>query len=268
MVLGGSQGGLDAQGAVAFAEAGFTTLALAYFGVEPLPAALLEVPVEYVGRAIDWLRAQPEVGGRRVGLVGRSKGAELALQVAASYPEHVSAVVGYSSSAVVWQGLPADRRGWREEPRSSWSFEGRPVPFLPLAKPRARDLPRLVASMLAGKMAFRPAYERALADEEARERATIPLERIAGPVLLISGTDDQLCPAPTLGELAMSRLERHKHPFPDQHVTYLGAGHLIGAPGHRSANTGRIAVGGSPEADQRASAEAWPSVVDFLGRHL
>lgn len=265
MVLGGSQGGLDEQDAIAFAKAGFIALALAYFGEgSPLPRALVELPLEYVRLAIEWLRSQSEVAGQRVGLVGRSKGGELALQVAATYPEHVSAVVGYTSSPVVWQGLPADRRGWRETPKSSWTLDGNPVPFLPFAKPRARSLPRFVASMISGNVALRPMYERALADTEARERATTPLEQIAGPILLISGTDDQLWPAPMLGELTMARLASHQRPFPDQHLTYEGAGHLIGVPGHRAIRTGRFDVGGSPAIDAQASEDAWPRVLDFL----
>jgi len=264
VVLGGSQGGLDEHDAIVFARAGIIALALAYFGEGSLPRALLEIPLEYVRLAIEWLRSQSEVAGQRVGLVGRSKGGELALQVAATYPEDVSAVVGYTPSPIVWQGLPADRRGWREEPKSSWSLDGNPVPFLPFAKPRARDLPGFVASMVTGNVALRPIYERALADTEARERATTPLEQIAGPVLLISGTDDQLHPATTLCELAMARLASHQHRFPDQHLTYQGAGHMIGAPGHAPIRTRRFAVGGSPAIDAQASEAAWPRVLDFL----
>lgn len=94
-------------------------------------------------------------------------------------------------------------------------------------------MPGFVVSVLAQKGAPQPVYERALVDPEARERATTPLEQIAGPVLLISGTGDQLWPAPTLCELAMSRLAGHQHPFPDQHLSYDGAGHLIGPPDAR-----------------------------------
>lgn len=268
VVLGGSQGGLDERGATAFAEAGFIALALAYFGVGSLPPALVEIPVEYVAAGLEWLRAQPEVGGRRVGLVGRSKGGELALRAAATYPDDVSAVVGYTPSPVVWQGLPADRRGWREGPKSSWSLEGGPLPFLPFARPRSRDLPRFALSMLAGNLVLRPVYERALADDVARERAMAPLEDTAGPILLISGGDDQMWPAVSLCELALARLARHEHAFPDQHLSYAGAGHLIGPPGHRATGTGRFAVGGSPGVDAEASADSWPRVLDFLDRHV
>ncbi len=70
VVLGGSQGGLDEQSATAFAEAGFTALALAYFGVEPLPPALLEV-TNRVRPASDRLAAGTARGQRSSRGVGR-----------------------------------------------------------------------------------------------------------------------------------------------------------------------------------------------------
>lgn len=121
--------------------------------------------------------------------------------------------------------------------------------------------------MLAGKLALCPAYERALDDDQARERATIPLECIAGPVLLSSGSDDQMWPAAALCELAMTRLVRREHFSADRHLTYDGAGHLLALPGSRPTDTGRFAVGGSPAADAHASDDAWPHVQDFLKRN-
>lgn len=74
-------------------------------------------------------------------------------------------------------------------------------------------------------------------------------------------------PAVTLCELALARLARDERAFSDQHLTYAGAGHLIGPPGHRTTATGRFAVGGSPALDAEASANSWPRVLAFLGRH-
>jgi hypothetical protein len=39
---------------------GFTVLALAYFGLPSLPPTLARIPVEYFGRALDYLRAHPQ----------------------------------------------------------------------------------------------------------------------------------------------------------------------------------------------------------------
>ena len=70
VVLGGSEGGLHDDQARVLAEHGYAALALAYFGVDPLPSKLRALPIETVTRAIDWLVARPEVDGARIGILG------------------------------------------------------------------------------------------------------------------------------------------------------------------------------------------------------
>jgi BAAT / Acyl-CoA thioester hydrolase C terminal len=62
-------------------------------------------------------------------------------------------------------------------------------------------------------------------DLDAVERATIPVERIKGPVLMVSGRDDQLWTSFQLAETARRRLEGHNHPWPFEHISYPDAGH-------------------------------------------
>ncbi len=109
ITLGGAGGGLSEGGAKTLASEGYAALALAYFGVDPLPPELVEIPLEYFERAIAWLQAQPEVDASRLAVVGDSKGAELGLLLGATYPKDIKAVVGYAPSAVVWQGIPFNR---------------------------------------------------------------------------------------------------------------------------------------------------------------
>lgn len=267
VVLGGSGGSLAQRDAVTFAQAGFAALAVAYFGQLPLPAQLVEVPVETVGRGLEWLIAHPAVQPTRVALVGRSKGGELALLAAARYPDKVCAVVGYVPSPIAWQGVAFDRQARRHGPRSSWTIAGEPVPFLPFSRPGAADTLRM-AGLLAGRpTAIRPFYEGALDDSAAVGRATTPIENIAGPVMLISGTDDQMWPSGRLCELAVDRLRAHRHPFPYEHLHYDGAGHMITPPSlapEPSTTIGRFKMGGSEEANAAAGADAWPKVVGLL----
>ena len=164
-------------------------------------------------------RDQRVVGGRRLGLLGASKGGELALLAWSRFSEHLSAVVGFAASPVVWQAVPRDRRDRRQPPRSSWTVAGAPVPFVGYGR-----LPvSAIVSLASGALLHRPVrllglYERALEREpKAVEAAMIPVERIAAPILLISGTDDQLWPSTAFGELAMKRLARSERPYRDTH---------------------------------------------------
>ncbi|HKS21697.1 MAG TPA: acyl-CoA thioester hydrolase/BAAT C-terminal domain-containing protein [Thermoanaerobaculia bacterium] len=74
------------------ASHGYAALAVAYFGIAPLPDDLDRIPLETVDRAVAWLRAQPSVDPKRIAIWGGSKGAELAL-VAASRNPAIRAVV-------------------------------------------------------------------------------------------------------------------------------------------------------------------------------
>src|SRR5215467_11692377 len=89
--------------AALLASRGFATLAISYFGTPGLPRDLVEIEVEVVERAIEWLLRRPDVR-LRVGIMGYSRGSELAM-LAGALLDHVEAVVACAPSGVVWNGL-------------------------------------------------------------------------------------------------------------------------------------------------------------------
>ncbi|MGP4015821.1 acyl-CoA thioester hydrolase/BAAT C-terminal domain-containing protein [Saccharopolyspora sp. 5N708] len=268
LVVGGSEGSVPEYAAAQLAREGFAALAVAYFGIAPLPGDLVEIPLEYFTAALDWLGQRPEADLDRLAVLGRSRGGELALLLAAAHPELIRAVVAYVPSSVAWQAVPSDPRAMMATPRSSWSRGGAPVPFVPMARPTAADAAEFMGFLTGKPVSFRSSFERAMGQEAAVAAATIEVERINGPVLVLSGGQDQLWPSEQFGARIIQRLAEHDHRFPHRHLCYPDAGHLLGVPGTalrpRREGFDRLLMGGSPETDEAASRDSWSQVLELL----
>jgi len=111
-----------------------------------------------------------------------------------------------------------------------------------------------------------------LRDRDAVERSSIPIERTRGPVLLISGKDDDQWPSFDLAQIAYRRLQGHRHPYPFAHLSYEGAGHGITFPYTPTTSTSYVhpvngrtySLGGHPAMTAGANADSWPKVLAFL----
>jgi dienelactone hydrolase len=237
LVLGGSDGGLAPyimREAALLARHGFAALALAYFYMGSLPYRLAGIPLEYFGDAIRWLKDQPSVRGDRLGVVGTSRGGELALLLGAHYPD-LQAVVSYVGSGLVFPS-PTN-------PEPAWIFHGRPLPWIPNP------------------------FDILQAKPEQFDRAEIPVERTNGPVLLISGDADQVWPSTQLSRVAMDRLGRHERPYHDEFRHYPGAGHGIQPP-YLPTTPGTYYFGGDPEGNAAANEDSWRRVISMLDGRL
>jgi len=260
LVLGGSEGGNSAEDVGALlASHGYVCLALAYFDLDSLPKTLEEIPLEYFQKALEWLTSQGSVQSDRVGILGTSKGAEAALLIA-SRDRRVRTVVAYAPSSVVWSCICP------EAGKSSWSMKGAPVPFVFFEEDPTNSPPPGFPLRIGLN------YQHSLKNKPAMQEATIPVEFINGPVLLVTGMDDQLWPSFEFGKLIMQRLTTRRHHFQDKHLAYQNAGHLIGKVylpvGSTLIAGGRIESGGTPLGDAKAQEDSWPSVLSFLSRAL
>ena len=245
IVLSGSGGGVPPAASYpgGLASRGYAVLALAYFGVEGLPRSLHNIPLEYFGTALDWLSAQPSVDRERIGVLGVSRGGELALLLGSVFPQ-LRTVVAYVPSNVVWGGC-CDSRD-----EASWTLGGHPLAWITPAR----------------------SYDRL-----AMERAAIRVERIRGAVLLISGRQDQVWHSTEMADRVMARLRRNQFAFPYEHLAYSDAGHGVGRPYVSTMNightihplTGRVmSLGGTPAGTAKAREDSWRHTLTFLDEHL
>jgi poly(3-hydroxybutyrate) depolymerase len=268
VVLGGSEGGLNAADARLFAAHGYAALALAYFGVDPLPKQLSAIPLETVTHAVDWLAARPEVDPARIGIEGASKGGELAL-LAASRDPRIRATAAVVPSAYVWFGLAF---GIGPE-TSSWTAGGAPVAYISTDPAAGAAIGRAFAT--GGSISYRDTYDASLAAAPAavRERAAIPVERIAGPVICIAGGDDREWNSPAACQAVHDRRHAAGRDANDVVAVEPGAGHALSfsgkpAPASVPAGPATIVLGGSPEANGRGGADAFARIVAFFDRSL
>lgn len=249
IVLGGSEGGLESASRMArrLAMEGIPAIAVGYFGLEGLPAVLNEVPIEPVAAARGWLEARPGHDGR-LAILGVSKGAELALLVASRDPA-IEAVVAGVPTHLVWQGI--DMTGGPTG--ASWTEGGEPLAYTPY-------------DLSGGFRGILQLYADSL--DDAPEGAFIPVERINGPVLLVSGGRDGLWPSADMAGLITARLEANGFAHPVESLVYAEAGHAAFGPPITTVSPQMEQqigfLGGTVEGTVAARADGWPRVVAFL----
>jgi len=263
IVLGGSGGGLAEDLPALLASQGYAVLSLGYFLMPGLPQELVEIPLEYFARAIAWLKRSPAVHGDLLAVSGASRGGELALLLGAKFSD-LKAVVAYVPSGVVWPGIG----GSGESPKSAWSWHGQPVDCMVTAAPDP-------ALWSKSPVAITPWFVESIKNRQHLEAAAIAVENINGPVLMFSGTDDQMWPSLNLADLAVQRLADRNFSHPYEHVSYAGAGHFIRFPYSppisaifHPVTRMMMALGGTPEANHIANLDSWRRCLSFLKRVL
>lgn len=196
-----------------FQDQGYALLALGYFGLPDTPAALDRIALDGVHAAIKQAQKDPRVSAECVILLGGSKGAELALAMAAHYPD-IDAVIALAPGDTVF---PAHTDAMTT---SSWSKDGQPLPFAPMPWSATLDL-------LSGDL--HAVMQRILAGDEA-DTARIAVERAQGPVLLIAADRDEMWPSLWMSQRLMARLDAAGFAHP--HVLIEVAGSHVEATRH------------------------------------
>ena len=274
VVLSGTGGGFDLDKAAVLSRHGFATLALAYFGIPPLPTWLHRIPLEYFEAALGWVAAQPEIDAQRVGVLGVSRGAELALLLATKFPA-IHAVAAYAPSSVAWAAGGRDKATGEIIP--SWTWQGLPVPFAPMPLRGFMWRSAIPVAVLRRPVMFRNLFRAGLRNRGMIERASIPVEQMRGPVLLISGGDDHLWPASEMSETIVARLKKNNFAHSAEHLHYPRAGHMLRYPylpttSRESGNTylrgAKFSFGGTPEADAEAQRDSWRRTIAFFKSSL
>lgn len=183
----------------------------------------------------------------------------------------VGALVLLSPSSVTWQAIGD---GGEIPDTSSWSYRGQSCPYAPLPSgvlmpqliSNAWHLSRDVARNKPTLLRLAPAYSAGL-DTVSRNRsqtadAVIASEKIACPILCVSGSDDHLWPSEQMADALLGRRQSQA----DRHIRYDGAGHLL-RPGLYPSQVqvvGGIDLGGQPREHGMACLALTDEITEFL----
>ena len=219
----GSDGGIELARTLAgvFQAHGLTTLALAYVMEEGLSKQFSKVPIDSLEAAAKRLH---DMGYKKVGLWGISKGAELALLAGSLLPELVNAVIAVAPMNTVCRGFTKEK-GISFVPGSSWSFHGEEIPYTSYGLEKFPLGHILWKSIQIRDVTMYDLYLPLVQNPEPD--AVIQVEKITGPILLISSKMDNMWPSELAAKQITKLLQEHSFPYFYQHLSYDYGGHMF-----------------------------------------
>ncbi|WP_017472880.1 acyl-CoA thioesterase/bile acid-CoA:amino acid N-acyltransferase family protein [Amphibacillus jilinensis] len=272
VIVGGSDAGVHESAAALLASEGYVVFALAYFGREGLSKGIVDIPLEYVDHAFQYLKGLSQVDQERCGIIGFSRGSELALLYAAHFPT-INSVIAVAPSAVVFPGIvnmqPVDKPAWK--------YKGEPLPYFP-AERTTRDTISFFKHWALGKpFSGLDAINRNLQNKQQLEDKAIPVEKIKAPMMFIAGEDDHVQPAIFFTKKMERRLQNHEYKSQNEFIYYKNAGHFAPFPGNLpnlpqiTGNTQfgmRMIFGGIKKDNAKTANNSWEQTVQFLNSTL
>lgn len=164
------------------------------------------------------------LSGNQAALLASYGYAALALRYfGATFPA-IKAVVVCSFSGLVQAGI---ERGYTH---TAWKYHGKPFQQAVVMWTPLLWFKLMWQCMTQQAFPLCNLFLATLNDRKHLDEATIPVENIQGPILLISGDYDRMFPSTLYSALIMQRLAEHHHPHADQHLLYQCAGHFMSFP--------------------------------------
>lgn len=282
VMLHGAMGGMLSHRtkAALLASRGVAAMSTAYIKEPGFPKMVNEVPLEIILESIEALGNHPDVDSDRLALFGICKGSEASLITSALGEPNLKAVVVIDPTEYVWQG--ASNENFLAN--SSWKFKGEALPFVEIKRkvlwPDSIKESILLKTHLEALAPDRDglhtlaAHEAGLKNEARVKSATIPVERIQAPILMLAAKDDPTWPCVKMGQDILTK--RRAAGFKDDKLVILEhAGHVLNNPLlpctiHRVAKPGKIGLewGGNTEGRAQGRRLLWSETLEFLNRYV
>ncbi|XP_048393960.1 acyl-coenzyme A thioesterase 1-like [Stegostoma tigrinum] len=241
------KGGLLEYRSSLLANHGFTTLAFFYDNYDSLPKGVTNFDLEYLEEAVNVLKKHPKVKGPSVGVIGISKGADLALSMATFLPDVQAAVVinGCITSSVF--GLCVKNK------LISTGLHYN-INRMKIADSGVADLSEIM--------------------DEVDMDNVIPIENTKGTILFVAGEDDKNWSSKHYVDEAVKRLKEHGKDKFDV-LSYPGSGHYLEPPffpfcyaSYHPAINMCAELGGNAKEHSFAQEDLWPKIQAFFRKVL
>lgn len=186
---------------------GFAVLAIGYFKTENSPGSLDRVSLNAIADTIMNIASRtPQIDTARIFLMGASKGGELVLNLASRY-SCFKGVIALSTSHVSFPAITIAAN------TSSWMYNNEEVKYVPA--PFKTIWPALKGDLYG-------AFSIMLEDTEAVAQAEIEVEKINGPILILSADEDEQWPATKMSEQLVERLQQKNFAHRYEHIVVKG----------------------------------------------
>ncbi len=189
-----------------FITKGYAFLAIGYFGGKGTPDTLNKISINQVHDAIIVATKNKKINKNKIAIIGGSRGGDLALLIG-SYFKDIKCVVAIVPSHVTFPGHT------NHFTTSAWTFNNKELSFVPVNE---EAVPFLIKHDLRGT------FTAMLKDSIAEEKAVIKVEKINGPILLLSATKDDHIPSVEMCDKMIVRLKANKFKYANKHIVIEG----------------------------------------------
>lgn len=249
---GGSEGSPNFESAKRLAEEGYETFALFMFGMKNQEPTLTKIPLEQFEDVINYINKNIK-DNKPISVLGASKGAEYALNLACKYPE-IDNLILISPSSYNFAGLDFKDYG------SSWTYKGKQLPYIDTKKSSFSSFLKniIVPTIIKSTISYKETYKSAIEQDPSSPEKLIPVKNVNANILMIVGEDDLMWDS-----FAMAKKIKEQNPNAKIY-SYKGAGHIFAGNGVLNLGKIRIATGGTIEGNEKARSESRKTIDAFL----
>lgn len=198
---------------------GYNVVTIGYFDKAGISNNLSRINLNGLKKVMDSYKYNLGVDDKAIGVIGRGKGAELALVMGSLYSD-IKMVVSIVGSHVVMQSSQ-----FNFAHHSSWMHDDKELDFVPFTLASWETIKGAVTLLFEGK-GYNEIHLNAFNDREAVAKARIKVENINGSIYVIANKNDNYFPSVLMGKEIVQRLKDKKFAHHHKYQEYNSSWYL------------------------------------------